>query len=75
MPYALIPLLAAVGLGVRYLALGDASLRSKVIVGAVVVASLAIWWFYPAWMIVATLSQVAVSVFVLLYLKLNPHAS
>lgn len=75
MPYALIAMLAAMVLGVRYVTLSDASLRSKVVVGAVVAASLVIWLSYPQWMIVAVLLQVAVSLFVLLYLELNPHAS
>jgi hypothetical protein len=75
MPYALIAMLAALLLGVRYLVLGDASLRSKIAVVAAVVASLVIWWYFPQWMVVAILLQVGVSLFVMLYLKVNPYAS
>ena len=75
MPYALIAMLAAITLGARYVAVGNASMGSKIAVGAIVAASLVIWWLYPEWMVVAILLQVAVSLFVLLYLKLNPSAS
>ena len=72
MPYLLIALLAAVVLGVRYLAIDEASLGSKIAVAALVAASLVIWWQCPEWMVVSILLQVGVSIFVLLYIKLNP---
>lgn len=75
MPYALIPMLAAVGLGIRYLFLPDASARSRIIVASAVLLSIAIWWYFPKWMVAATLLQVGVSIFVLLYLKVNSSAS
>jgi hypothetical protein len=75
MPYALIAMVAAILLGIRYLILGDASLRSKIVVVAVVLASLVIWWYFPQWMVLAIFLQVGVSLFVLLYLRLNPYAS
>jgi uncharacterized membrane protein YbaN (DUF454 family) len=75
MPYAFIPMVAAILLGIRYLILGEASRRSKLAVVAVVIASLVIWWYFPEWMAVAILLQVAVSIYVLLYFKLNPYAS
>ena len=75
MPYALIAMLAAVVLGVRYVLLGDASVGSKIAVVLVVLTSLVIWWYIPAWMVVAILLQVGASIFVLLYFKVNPHAS
>jgi hypothetical protein len=74
MPYALIPLLASVVLSARYLALGEASRRSKAFVCLAVVASVVIWWEYPGWQVGATLTQVAVSIYVLVYLKVNPYA-
>jgi hypothetical protein len=75
MPYALIAMVAAILLGLRYLILGDASLRSKVFVATAVGASLVIWWYFPEWMVVAIFLQVGVSIFVLLYFRLNPYAS
>jgi hypothetical protein len=74
MPYALIPLLVSVVLGIRYVALRDATRWSKAIVVLAVAASVVIWWEYPEWLIGATLAQVAVSIYVLVYLKVNPYA-
>ena len=75
MPYTLIAMLAAVVLGVRFLFLGDPSSRLKVGVATAVVVSFVIWWYFPEWMVVSVLLQVAVSLFVLLYLKAHPYAS
>jgi len=33
-----------------------------------------VWWRYPALLVVAVLLQVAVSVFILIYLKVNSYA-
>jgi hypothetical protein len=71
MPYELIPLIASVVLAVRYLRIGDASSRSKAVVALVVVASLVVRWRYPALALGATLAQVAVSIGILIYLRIN----
>ena len=71
MPYGLIPLVASVLLGVRYLASEDASGGSKVAVGGIVAARLLIWWRYPQWLLVATVFQAAVSIYVLIYFKVH----
>jgi hypothetical protein len=71
MPYGLIPLIASIILGIRYLALEEASGRSKVTVATIVAAGLLIWWRYPQWLLVATLLQAAVSIYVLIYLKVH----
>jgi hypothetical protein len=34
-----------------------------------------VWWQFPGWMVVAVLVQVGVSLWVLIYLKVNPYAS
>jgi hypothetical protein len=71
MPYGLIPLIASVVLGVRYLAFEEASGGSKVGVATIAAAGLLIWWRYPQWLLVATLLQAAVSIYVLIYLKVH----
>jgi hypothetical protein len=71
MPYGLIPFIASVILGVRYLALEEASGGSKLAVAGIVAAGLLIWWRYPQWLLVATLLQAAVSIYVLIYLKVH----
>jgi hypothetical protein len=73
-PYALIPLVVSVVLGARYLAMGDPSRWSKAVVVIAVAASLVIWWKYPEWLLVASIAQVAVSIYVLVYLRVNPYA-
>ena len=75
MGYELIPLVISVGLAIRYLMLGDASVGSKAAVTIAVGASLVIWWRYPLWLVAATLLQVGASIYVLIYLKVNPYAS
>jgi hypothetical protein len=71
MPYGLIPLIASVILGVRYLAHDEASGGSKVALASIVAGGLLIWWRYPQWLLVATLVQAAVSIYVLIYLKVH----
>ena len=75
MPYELIPLVISLGLAIRYLMVGDASVGSKAAVTLAVGASLVIWWRYPLWLVAATLLQVGASIYVLIYLKVNPYAS
>ena len=69
MPYLLIPLITSVLLGCQHVFLTDASRRSRIAVAVIVAASLLIFWYFPAWLIVATLIQVGVSIYMLLYLK------
>jgi hypothetical protein len=64
MPYGAILTVACVLLAVRYAFVERASARSKGIVGGIAVVSLVI-----PWRIGAILGQLAVSVYVLLYLK------
>jgi hypothetical protein len=71
MPYALIPLIAAVVLAVHHLVISEASRRSKWTVAFVVVTSLAIWRFFPRWTIVALLLQAVVSIYMLMHLNLR----
>jgi hypothetical protein len=71
MPYGLIALIASVVLGVRYLAVEEASGGSKAAVAAIVAGGLIIWWRYPQWLLVGILLQVAVSIYVLIYLKVR----
>jgi len=73
--YALIPLLVSGVLVIRFLTMGDPSLISKIIVMAALAASLIIWWRRPGLLVVAVLLQAGVSVFVLIYHKVNPYAS
>lgn len=73
--YALLPLVVSGGLAVRYLSMGDPSVASKFAVVVAIGASLMVWWRYPGWLVLAVLLQVAVSIYVLIYLKLNPYAS
>ena len=75
LPYHLIALVASIALGTRYVSLDDASLRSKIVVGLTVVVALVIWWWYSEWLVLATMLQVAVGIYVLLYLRLNPDAT
>ena len=75
MPYELVALVISGGLAVRYLIMREASVRSKAAVAVAVGASLLIWWQYPQWLVAATLLQVAASIYVLVYLKVNPYAS
>ena len=60
---------------IRYLLLREASVGSKAAVAVAVGIALFIWWQYPRWMVAATLLQLAASIYVLLYLKVNPNTS
>jgi hypothetical protein len=71
MPYGLIPLIAAVFLTLRHLAITDASRRSKLAVATVVVASLAISRYAPQWGVLAMLLQVGASIYMLVYWKIE----
>jgi hypothetical protein len=65
--YGVILTVACVLLAIRYAFVGRASVRSKCIVGGMAVAS-----FLIPWRIATILGQLAVSLYVLLYLKAFP---
>ena len=67
MAYGAILTVACVLLAVRYAFVGRASARSKWIVGGIAIVS-----FIVPWRIGAILGQLAVSLYVLLYLKAFP---
>jgi hypothetical protein len=73
--YALLPLVVSGVLVIRYLSMNDPSLASKVAVVLALGASLIVWWKFPALLVVAVLLEVGVSLFVLIYLRVNPYAS
>lgn len=75
MPYVLILLAASILLGAYYVAIVDASSRSKVAVGFAVGGILAVTWWRPQWFVVSTLLQLGVGVYVLLYLKAYRRAA
>ena len=73
--YALLPLVVSGVLVLRYLSMNDPSLASKTCVLAALGVSLLVWWKFPALLVVAVLLEVGVSLFVLIYLRVNPYAS
>ena len=73
--YALLPLAAAGVLAIVFLRLTDPSTLSKAAVVLALAASLFIWWRYPDLLVIAVLLQVGISLFVLIYLRVNPYAS
>ena len=73
--YALLPLAAAGVLAIVFLRLADPSTLSKIAVVLALAVSLFIWWRYPDLLVIAVLLQVGISLFVLIYLRVNPYAS
>ena len=71
MGYGFIPLIASIVLGIHHVAISDASRPSKWTVATVLAASLFIWRYHPRWLVVATLLQVAASVYVLVSMRLR----
>ena len=71
MAYGVIPIIASILLAVHHVAATDATRRSKLLVGLVVAASLAVWWHYPKWLVPAMLVQVGVSIYMLVYLRVQ----
>src|SRR5262245_13644058 len=69
--YELIPLIAAIALGLQHVFVSEASPRSKGIVSTIVLVSLLIVWRFPRWSFAATLLQSAVSIYVLVQIKLD----
>ncbi len=64
-------MIASIVLAVHHVAITDASRRSKLVIGTAVAASLAIWLYYPKWLVLATLEQVGASIYMLVYLRLR----
>ena len=71
MGYGFIPVIASIVLAIHHVLITEASPRSKLVVVTVVVVSLAIGRYYSQWMIVATLMQVVVSIYMLLYMRVH----
>jgi hypothetical protein len=71
MPYALIGLVASVALAFHYAIVMDASRRSKWVVAVAILASLVVWFRFPRWQVAAISIQAAVSVFVLVRLRIE----
>lgn len=71
MGYAFIPIIFSVVLALVYIAATEASRWSKIVVAAIVALSLVIWRLAPQWLVVATLLQVAASVYVIAYFKVS----
>jgi len=74
MGYGLIPPIASIVLAVHHVVLTEASRWSKGIVLVVVAGSFVIREQYPRWLLAATLLQVAISIYMLIYLKLESRA-
>jgi len=70
-PYFYIPLISSLILRLVYATNAEASSRSRLIVSVIVAVSAAIWWWYSQWLLLATLLQAGVSIYVLLYLKVH----
>jgi hypothetical protein len=73
MAYSLIPLFLVVGLGVPYVALTEAPALAKITVAALVGLSLILLFGFPHLLLVATLIQVGVSVYIVVYLKIHGY--
>ncbi|MFB3105210.1 MAG: hypothetical protein ACE1ZA_09790 [Pseudomonadales bacterium] len=71
MGYAVIPIVASIVLMLHHVVVTDAPSKSKWFVAIVVAASMAVWRFFPQWIVLATLTQVAASVYMLVYLKVQ----
>ncbi len=71
MPYGLIPLIASVLLGIYHAVVSDAPALSKYLVSVVVVGALLVWWQLPRWLLVATIVQSAISIYVLVHIRLS----
>jgi hypothetical protein len=71
MGYGLIPAIASIALAVHHVVLTEASRWSKGVVLAVVAVSFVIRDQYPQWLLAATLLQVAISIYMLIYLRIE----
>jgi hypothetical protein len=75
MGYAFIPVVVSIILMLHHAAITDASRWSKFTVVGVVAVSLAIWRYAPQWLVLATLLQVVISVYMLMYLRWHGDAA
>ena len=73
--YALLPLVVSGVLVIAFLRLADPSTLSKILVVAALAVSLLVWWRYPESPLIAVLLQVGISLYVLIYFRVNPYAS
>jgi hypothetical protein len=73
--YALLPLAASGILVIAFLRLADPSVFSKAVLVTALAASLLLWWRFPDSPLFAVLLQVGISLYVLIYLRVNPYAS
>jgi hypothetical protein len=71
MGYTVIPLIVSVVLGAHHVFVSEAPRLSKLSVFTVVIASLVVWQYFPRQSVVALLLQVAVSLYMLVYLRLT----
>ena len=73
--YALLPLVVSGVLAIVFLRLADPSPLSKIVVVAALAVSLVVWWRSPDSPLAAVLLQVGISLYALIYLRVNPYAS
>lgn len=71
-PYALILLIAALILGIRYIVATEASGRSKILIATLIVLSVILFLRFPQLIVLALIIQAGVSVYALVYFKLHP---
>lgn len=71
MPYALIGLVGSLALAGYYVAMADATRRSKCLIAIAECASLVVWFRFSKAMVAATLLQAVVSVYVLIFIRVN----
>jgi hypothetical protein len=74
-PYTLIPLIASVMLGFYHVVITDAPAASKVIVSIVVLAAVVMFLRVPELFLVALVLQSAVSIYVLVGIRLSERES
>lgn len=72
--YALLPLVVSGVLVIHFLELSEPSPVSKIIIVTALGASLIVWWKFPGLLLLAVLLEVAISLFVLIYVRVNPYA-
>lgn len=71
MPYGTIALLAAIILSARFILATDASVRLKVVVSAVCLASISIGFLQPQWALVGLLLQVTLVIGLVIHAKFH----
>jgi hypothetical protein len=74
MIYGYIPLLAVVGLTIRFVVLKKVSVRSKCIVAGAALASVVAFLYFPTWRFWVILLQVAIGIFLVLFFKVVSDA-